>query len=88
MRRFKCFEPDLDLLALFGEETVSKGHDLDLTACSCRQKVGRGRPCFLFALTGTAKHAPVNVKANALFKPAEKCRSRTNFDVVRVRPQA
>jgi hypothetical protein len=82
------FKPDLDLIALLREEAVSKVHDFDCATRSCRQKIGRGRPCFNGAFIGTTEHTPMNLKANTLVQPAEKRAPRANFDVIRVRSQA
>ena len=79
---FQAFKPGFDLLALLGEEAVSKSHDLDVAARSFQQKLGSRCSGFLFAFTGSTEHAPMDVKLNAIVLPAQKCRSRTNLDVI------
>ena len=63
-------EPEFDLIALLGKESIPEIHDFDCTICRARQKIVRGGPRFLAALIDAAEHAPMNVEANPLAEPA------------------
>src|SRR5262245_38517077 len=78
-------EPELELLPLLWKKAISEGHYFDLSTSRFVQKVSRRGPRLTFTITCRAKTAPTHIKANTPSKQAQKHRSRSNLDVVRMR---
>src|SRR5580698_7063205 len=81
---FQRLEPRFDLLTLFREKPVPKRHYLYFSDGRVGKKVCSGRPCFELALACAAKNTPMNIQANTPIQQAQKRRSRSDLNVIRM----